>query len=168
MPSYGDAGVKRRRESMASPLESHQRSRTVNSSRATQPRYRSSSHLSRSSQDFQTGPLSVEERRQGRPHSQSNRSALSFASSGTLAEDAPEWMRVRVPPNPLVDDFDDDQETLQEIVMAINVTDRNTIGCAYYTAREEKLLLMEDVQSGSPDIVDTCKSPRVTFRDKRF
>lgn len=53
-----------------------------------------------------------------------------------------------------------DFETLNEVIMAINVTDRGDTGCAYYVAREEKLYFMEDLQLGGADVVDSRKSPR--------
>lgn len=40
--------------------------------------------------------------------------------------------------------------------MAVNLTDRGTVGCAYYVAREEKLYFMEDLKLGGVDIVDSC------------
>lgn len=47
-------------------------------------------------------------------------------------------------------DFDEDQE----VIMAVDVTDRGSIGCAYYVAREEKLCMMEDIQLGGAEMVD--------------
>ncbi|KAK3708862.1 hypothetical protein LTR37_011192 [Vermiconidia calcicola] len=41
--------------------------------------------------------------------------------------------------------------------MAVNLTDRGTVGCAYYAARDEKLYFMEDAQMGGADIVDALK-----------
>ncbi|KAL8771108.1 MAG: hypothetical protein Q9209_003279 [Squamulea sp. 1 TL-2023] len=41
--------------------------------------------------------------------------------------------------------------------MAIDVRDRGTVGCAYYVAREEKLYMMQDVNSGGIDIIETCE-----------
>ncbi|KAF2173327.1 hypothetical protein M409DRAFT_62859 [Zasmidium cellare ATCC 36951] len=41
--------------------------------------------------------------------------------------------------------------------MAVNVTDRGSMGCAYYVAREEKLCMMEDIQLGGADMVDALK-----------
>ncbi|KAF7193999.1 MutS protein-like 5 [Pseudocercospora fuligena] len=54
-----------------------------------------------------------------------------------------------------IDIFDD--ETLNEVAMAVNVTDRGTVGCAYYNARAETLYFMEDVPLGGADIVDALK-----------
>lgn len=54
------------------------------------------------------------------------------------------------------DDFELELDVLGEVVMAVNKTDRGTVGCAYYVAREEKLYFMEDAQMGGADIVDSC------------
>ena len=48
---------------------------------------------------------------------------------------------------------------LSEIVMAVTLTDRGAIGCAYYVARNETLYFMEDVQMGDANMVDSCKLP---------
>jgi DNA mismatch repair protein MSH5 len=50
-----------------------------------------------------------------------------------------------------------DLDLLEEVVLATNVTDRGSVGCAYYVAREEKLYFMEDIQLGGADIVDSLK-----------
>lgn len=54
------------------------------------------------------------------------------------------------------DDDAVDSDSLNEVVMAVQVTERATVGCAYYVARQEKLYFMEDVKLGGPDIVDQC------------
>ena len=41
--------------------------------------------------------------------------------------------------------------------MAVNLTDRGAIGCAYYVAQTETLYFMEDVQMGDAEMVDSCK-----------
>lgn len=51
-----------------------------------------------------------------------------------------------------------DLDTLSEVIMAVNLTDRGAIGCAYYVARTETLHFMEDMQMGDPDMVDACSS----------
>lgn len=53
--------------------------------------------------------------------------------------------------------MDGDADALQEIVMAVDMRDRGTVGCSYYVAREEKLYFMEDVKFGSMDTVDVCE-----------
>lgn len=54
-------------------------------------------------------------------------------------------------------DFGDD--TLNEVIMAVDVRSRGTVGCAYYVAREEKLYFMEDVKLGGADIVEARQWP---------
>ena len=39
--------------------------------------------------------------------------------------------------------------------MAVHLTDRKKIGCAYYVALEEKLYFMEDMQMGGVDVVES-------------
>ena len=41
--------------------------------------------------------------------------------------------------------------------MAVDVTTRGTVGCAYYIAADEKLYFMEDVELGGPDVVEACQ-----------
>lgn len=48
-------------------------------------------------------------------------------------------------------------DAMNEIIMAIDMRERGTIGCAYYVARDEKLCLMEDIKMAGLDIVDTLK-----------
>jgi DNA mismatch repair protein MSH5 len=57
-------------------------------------------------------------------------------------------------PEPPHDDFEPDMEMLSEVIMAVSLTDRGTVGCTYYVARDEKLYFMEDVQMGGPDVID--------------
>jgi DNA mismatch repair protein MSH5 len=47
---------------------------------------------------------------------------------------------------------------LSEVILAVTLTDRGTIGCAYYVARNETLYFMEDVQMGDANMVDSCKT----------
>jgi DNA mismatch repair protein MSH5 len=51
----------------------------------------------------------------------------------------------------------EDADAMNEVIMAIDMKDRGTLGCAYYIAREEKLCLMEDIKMAGLDIVDTLK-----------
>ncbi len=55
------------------------------------------------------------------------------------------------------DDFQPDEDTLSEVIMAVNMLTNGTVGCAYYVARDEKLYFMEDVRMGGADVVDACK-----------
>lgn len=47
-------------------------------------------------------------------------------------------------------------DSLDEVIMAVDLRDKGTVGCCYYVAREEKLYLMEDVKCGGLDVIDTC------------
>jgi DNA mismatch repair protein MSH5 len=47
-------------------------------------------------------------------------------------------------------------DSLNEVVMAVDLRERGTVGCCYYVAREEKLYFMEDVKCGGVEVVDTC------------
>ncbi|KAI6871989.1 hypothetical protein KC338_g2308 [Hortaea werneckii] len=92
------------------------------------------------------GPSRTQPVPQGRPP--------SVASSHTFAGDAES---VAGPEPRLGDDFDQDLDSLDEVVMAVNLTERGTVGCAYYAARTEKLYFMEDVKFGSADVVASLK-----------
>ncbi|MCJ1475715.1 MutS protein msh5 [Lambiella insularis] len=46
-------------------------------------------------------------------------------------------------------------DALNEIVMAIDLRARDTVGCSYYVAREEKLYLMNDVKFGGIEVIQT-------------
>lgn len=52
-----------------------------------------------------------------------------------------------------IDEREED-DSLNEVVMAVDLRDGGTVGCAYYIAREEKLYMMQDVISGGIDIVE--------------
>lgn len=52
----------------------------------------------------------------------------------------------------------EDADHLNEVIMAIDLRERGTVGCCYYVAMEEKLYLMEDVKHGGLEIVQACKT----------
>lgn len=56
-------------------------------------------------------------------------------------------------------DDDQDLENLSEVVMAVNLTDRGAVGCAYYVAQTETLYFMEDAQMSDAAMVESCESP---------
>lgn len=85
-----------------------------------------------------------------RSHRQTTRVSVVQSSSRTSPSDAQQGEL-----DAEHDDTNDD--TLNEIVMAVDMTARSTVGCSYYVAREEKLYFMEDLQVGNADIVDTCE-----------
>lgn len=55
-----------------------------------------------------------------------------------------------------VSDIEND-DTLDEVIMAIDLTPHGTLGCCYYIARDEKLYFMEDLEFGDVEIIDSCK-----------
>ncbi|QSZ29053.1 hypothetical protein DSL72_003563 [Monilinia vaccinii-corymbosi] len=46
---------------------------------------------------------------------------------------------------------------MNEVVMAIELKERGTIGCAYYIAREERLCMTADISMAALDTIDTLK-----------
>lgn len=55
----------------------------------------------------------------------------------------------------------EENDSLNEVIMAVDLRDRGTVGCCYYIAREEKIYMMEDVKSGGIEVIDTRKQPRI-------
>ncbi|KAK2827800.1 hypothetical protein FQN49_007330, partial [Arthroderma sp. PD_2] len=53
--------------------------------------------------------------------------------------------------------LEDDDDDLCRVVMAVDIKDRGTIGCSYYSAQEEKLYVMEDIVYGELDVIDILK-----------
>ena len=49
----------------------------------------------------------------------------------------------------------ENNDSLNETVIAVDMRDRATVGCCYYVAREEKLYFMDDVLFGGIDVIDT-------------
>lgn len=54
------------------------------------------------------------------------------------------------------EEIDPDIDALNEVVMAVDLEEKGTVGCAYYVAREERLYFMEDAKLGGVDMVDAC------------
>jgi DNA mismatch repair protein MSH5 len=49
-------------------------------------------------------------------------------------------------------------DDLAEIVMAVDMKEKGTVGCCFYIAREEKLSVLSDIQFGGKDLIDMCES----------
>ncbi|KAH7388768.1 muts domain V-domain-containing protein [Pyrenochaeta sp. MPI-SDFR-AT-0127] len=49
-------------------------------------------------------------------------------------------------------------DTLHEVIMAVDMTPRGIVGCCYYLAREEKLYFMEDIEFGDIEIIDSLRT----------
>ncbi|KAF1835488.1 hypothetical protein BDW02DRAFT_495713 [Decorospora gaudefroyi] len=97
------------------------------------------------------------------------RSHRSSAQSASTARARPSVRHVQIQRDPLPDsasletpseahhDADGGDDTLNEVIMAIDLTPRGTVGCCYYVARDETLYFMEDIQFGGADVVDTLR-----------
>ncbi|KAF1841047.1 uncharacterized protein K460DRAFT_420875 [Cucurbitaria berberidis CBS 394.84] len=59
--------------------------------------------------------------------------------------------------NSVEDSEDASDDTLNEVIMAVDLTPRGTVGCCYYVARDEKLYFMEDIHFGDADVVDSLR-----------
>lgn len=51
----------------------------------------------------------------------------------------------------------EDCDSMNEVIMAVELKGLGTVGCAYYLAREEKLCMMADISMAGLDIIDTLK-----------
>lgn len=51
----------------------------------------------------------------------------------------------------------EEDDSLNETIMAADLKDRGTVGCAYYVAREEKLYMLEDVKMGGIEVIQSCE-----------
>lgn len=56
------------------------------------------------------------------------------------------------------DEADDDADALNEVILAVDLRERGTVGCAYYVARDEKLYFMEDARLGGVETIEARKS----------
>ncbi|KAL9127109.1 MAG: hypothetical protein Q9217_003959 [Psora testacea] len=54
-------------------------------------------------------------------------------------------------------DEGESDDRMNEVVMAVEVSNKGDVGCCYYAAMEEKLFLLSDVSGGGLEIVDTLK-----------
>ena len=68
------------------------------------------------------------------------------------------------PPIPLAEDDAiirerEDADSLNEIIMGVDMRERGKVGCCYYVAREQKLYLMADVAYGGIEVIETCEEP---------
>ncbi|KAA8625153.1 MutS Mismatch repair ATPase [Pyrenophora tritici-repentis] len=57
-----------------------------------------------------------------------------------------------------LDVINGNDDTLNETIMTVDLTQRGTVGCCYYVARDEKMYFMEDIQCGDIDIVESLKT----------
>ncbi|TID21741.1 hypothetical protein E2P81_ATG05007 [Venturia nashicola] len=52
---------------------------------------------------------------------------------------------------------DDDADSLNEVILAVDLRERGTVGCAYYVASDEKLYFMEDARLGGVETIEARK-----------
>ena len=50
----------------------------------------------------------------------------------------------------------EEDDALEDVVMAVDVRGRETIGCCYYVARDEKLYYMAEVKLADLQMIETC------------
>ena len=50
----------------------------------------------------------------------------------------------------------EDADSLNEVIMCVDMRDRGTVGCCYYVARDQKLYVMADVAYGGVEVIDSC------------
>ena len=56
----------------------------------------------------------------------------------------------------LTDDDEETDEWENEVIMALEMKERGSIGCAYYTARDEILHFFSETKMADMEIVDAC------------
>ncbi len=121
---------------------------------------RSKSHLSsvsRSSLALAPNPVPSPQRKRV-----SLRPPSSHAYSGAASNRAPSTApssHANEPEDDATIDEREENDSLNEIIMAVDVKGRGNVGCSYYVAREEKLYFMEDVKLGGLEVVETCELP---------
>jgi len=47
-----------------------------------------------------------------------------------------------------------EDDSIQEVVMAVDMRDRGTVGCCYYVAAQEALYLMADIKAAGLEVID--------------
>lgn len=60
------------------------------------------------------------------------------------------------PEDDIAIDEREDADSLNEVIMCVDMRDRGTVGCCYYVARDQKLFVMPDVTCGGIEVIDTC------------
>ena len=52
---------------------------------------------------------------------------------------------------------EEEEDALDHIIMAVDKTGKNTVGCSYYVAREGLLLCMEDIEGADEGTMNRLK-----------
>jgi DNA mismatch repair protein MSH5 len=84
-------------------------------------------------------------------------SPLSKSDNGGTSSHGRDVLRPRATETDAEIQEREEHDSVNEIMMAVDIKKGGTVGCAYYTAREETLYLMQDLPSGDLAIVDTLK-----------
>jgi DNA mismatch repair protein MSH5 len=50
---------------------------------------------------------------------------------------------------------DHEEDALNEVIMAIEMKDNNTVGCAYYVTFEKTMYLQEDIPMAGVEVIET-------------
>jgi DNA mismatch repair protein MSH5 len=122
---------------------------------SSRDRYRHTSvSRSTSASSRRRGPIS--HRQQGDPTAH-RRAAITSRQPSIWLSSVPRSSQPTVHQEEIVRQHEDGREELDHVVMALDVREQGKIGCAYYVAREERLLCMEDVPRGGVETVDRLK-----------
>ncbi|KAH3979586.1 hypothetical protein HBH70_150560 [Parastagonospora nodorum] len=122
----------------------HESRRSNASTRSTSSRRTSGSSRSHHTASTPSaGPSRPRTQKQRRPFMDDNASTRAPSESVTTRESLPLDLQA--------------DDTLNEVIMSVDLTNRGTVGCCYYTARDEKLFFMEDIQCGDVDVVDALR-----------
>jgi len=139
---------------------------------------RNSSYRTRGSRSSATSRGNRSSQNRRTPTSTSNSHAASTRSTSSVPA-GPSRLRRDVDRGPFPDtsvdtpsesrNAEENDDTLIEVVMAVDMTPRGMVGCCYYVARDEKLYFMEDIQCGDVDVIDSrgfslsrCLNPMLT------
>lgn len=129
-PSNMSSQTKRRRTAYQSYITPHSRN-------------------SRNSRTDEAVPLRQRPNISNNPNSNSQRAS----ESGPLHSNNGTDHRIR---NSSLETSSDDD--LEQVITAIDIRVSGTVGCSYYSAQEERLYLLGDIQSSSNDAIDSCWS----------
>lgn len=56
-----------------------------------------------------------------------------------------------------IDEDENGVDDLGEVVMAVDIKEKGTVGCCFYISREDRLGILSDVQFGGKTLIDMCK-----------
>lgn len=55
---------------------------------------------------------------------------------------------------------DEDEDWEYEVIMAVDLKGRNSIGCCYYSARERTVNILSQTEYSGPEIIDSRQIPK--------